>query len=61
MIEQFFEEHRDIRLWKVRLKDRGVDYLKDNKEKMLNMFDNIEVTITKKLRNEISYSADKSQ
>ena len=61
MIEQFFEEHRDIRLWKVRLKDRGVDYLKDNKEKMLNMFDNVEVTLTKKLRNEISYSADKSQ
>lgn len=54
MIEQFFDEHRDIRLWKVRLKDRGVDYLIDNKEKMLNMFDNIEVTITKKLRSEIS-------
>ena len=54
MIEQFFDEHRDIRLWKVRLKDRGVDYLIDNKEKMINMFDNIEVTITKKLRNEIS-------
>lgn len=54
MIEQFFEEHREIRLWKIRLKDRGVDYLMDNKSKMLNLFDNIEVTITKKLRNEIS-------
>ena len=54
MIEQFFEEHREIRLWKIRLKDRGVDYLIDNKSKMLNLFDNIEVTITKKLRNEIS-------
>jgi tetratricopeptide (TPR) repeat protein len=53
MIEQFFEEHREIRLWKIRLKDRGVDYLIDNKIKMLNLFDNIEVTITKKLRNEI--------
>jgi len=54
MIEQFFEEHREIRLWKIRLKDRGVDYLIENKDKMLNLFDNIEVTVTKKLRNEIS-------
>ena len=54
MIEQFFEEHREIRLWKIRLKDRGVDYLVENKNKMLNLFDNIEVTVTKKLRNEIS-------
>ena len=54
MIENFFDEHREIRLWKIRLKDRGEDYLIDNKEKMLVLFDNIEVTITKKLRNEIS-------
>ena len=54
MIEQFFEEHREIRLWKIRLKDRGADYLIENKSKMLNLFDNVEVTITKKLRNEIS-------
>ncbi|MGY5142256.1 MAG: tetratricopeptide repeat protein [Nitrosopumilus sp.] len=62
MIETFFDEHREIRLWSIRLKDRGVDYLIENKEKMLSLFDNVEVTITKKLRNEISnYSADKSQ
>ena len=62
MIENFFDEHREIRLWTIRLKDRGEDYLVDNKEKMLVLFDNIEVTITKKLRNEIAYySADKSQ
>ena len=54
MIEQFFDEHREIRLWKIRLKDRGVDYLIENKGKMLSLFDNIEVTITKKLRSEIS-------
>ncbi len=54
MIENFFDEHREIRLWKIRLKDRGVDYLIENKEKMLVLFDNVEVTITKKLRNEIS-------
>ena len=54
MIENFFEEHREIRLWKIRLKDRGDDYLVENKDKMLVLFDNIEVTVTKKLRNEIS-------
>ena len=61
MIENFFDEHREIRLWKIRLKDRGGDYLIENQEKMLVLLDNIEVTITKKLRNEINYSADKSQ
>jgi len=61
MIENFLDEHREIRLWTIRLKDRGEDYLIDNKEKMLVLFDNIEVSITKKLRNEIAYSADKSQ
>jgi len=54
MIENFFEQHREIRLWKIRLKDRGDDYIVENKEKMLLLFDNMEVTITKKLRNEIS-------
>ncbi|MDH3204647.1 MAG: tetratricopeptide repeat protein [Nitrosopumilus sp.] len=54
MIETFFDEHREIRLWKIRLKDRGEDYLAENKDKMLALFDNIEVTVTKKLRNEIS-------
>jgi tetratricopeptide (TPR) repeat protein len=54
MIENFFDEHREIRLWKIRLKDRGDEYIIENKEKMMNLFDNIEVTITKKLRNEIS-------
>ncbi|MEK0330462.1 MAG: hypothetical protein QQN49_04370 [Nitrosopumilus sp.] len=53
MIEMFLEEHREIRLWKIRLKDRGEDYLVNNNEKMLTLFDNIEVTITKKLRNAI--------
>lgn len=54
MIEQFFEEHREIRLWKIRLKDRGDSYLLDNKQKMLDLFDNIEATVTKKLRNQIA-------
>ena len=54
MIEMFLEEHREIRLWQIRLKDRGEDYLVNNKDKMLTLFDNIEVTITKKLRKEIA-------
>ena len=54
MIEQFFEEHREIRLWKIRLKDKGIDYLRENKQKMINLFDNVEATITKMLRNEVA-------
>ena len=54
MIENFLDEHREIRLWKIRLKDRGEDYLINNKEKMLDLFDNIDAAITKKLRSEIS-------
>lgn len=61
MIEQFFEEHREIRLWKIRLKDRGQDYLIENKDRMLSLFDDVEATITKKLRSQISHSADRSQ
>ena len=49
MIETFFDEHREIRLWKIRLKDRGEDYLIENKEKMLVLFDNIEATVKKNL------------
>ena len=56
MIEQFFEEHREVRLWKIRLKDRGLGYLQENKQKMLNVFDNIEAAVTKQLRNEITPS-----
>ena len=54
MIEQFFEEHREIRLWKIRLEDKGEEFLLDNKQKMLAMFDNIEIVVTKQLRNQIS-------
>lgn len=56
MIEYFFEEHRDIRLYKVRLTDKGSEYLQTNKHKMIDLFDNIEMMITKKLRNEAGQS-----
>lgn len=54
MIENFFDEHREIRLWKIRLKDRGEEYIIENRDKMLVLLDNVEVSITKKLRSEIS-------
>ena len=56
MIEYFFEEHRDIRLFKARLTDKGSEYLQANKQKMIDLMDNIEMMITKKLRNEAAQS-----
>jgi tetratricopeptide (TPR) repeat protein len=54
MIDDYLEEHREIRLIKIRLKDKGVDFLQDNKKKMLAMFDNMEVSVTKKLRSDLA-------
>jgi tetratricopeptide (TPR) repeat protein len=56
MIEYFFEEHRDIRLFKARMVDKGSEYLQANKQKMIDLLDNIEAMITKKLRNESAQS-----
>lgn len=53
MIELYFEEHREIRLWKIRLEDHGAEYLKENGQKMIIVFDNIEVGITKQLRSHV--------
>ena len=52
MIDEYLEEHREIRLFKIRLKDKGIDFLKDHKKKMLAMFDNMEISVTKKLRSD---------
>lgn len=52
MIEHFFEEHRDIRFFRIRLVDKGYEYLQSNKQKMLDLFDHIESQTTKKLRSE---------
>jgi tetratricopeptide (TPR) repeat protein len=54
MIEYFFEEHRDIRLYKIRIKDRGAEYLQENKQKILELFNNMEMNVTKRLRNEVA-------
>jgi len=57
MIEYFFEEHRDIRLFKARLVDKGSEYIQDNKQKMIDLMDNIEMMITKKLRSEATQNS----
>jgi len=54
MIDGFLEEHREVRLFKIRLKDKGIDFLRDNQKKMLAMFDNMEIAVTKKLRSNLT-------
>ena len=56
MIEHFFEEHRDIRFFRIRLADKGYEYLQSNKQKMIDLFDHIESQTTKKLRNETAHN-----
>jgi hypothetical protein len=53
MIEEFLEEHREIRLYKVRLNDKGVDFIIDNKKKMLDFLEDLEIKVTKKLRTSV--------
>ena len=53
MIEEFLEEHREIRLYKIRLNDKGKDFVIDNKRKMLEFFENLEIKVTKKLRTSV--------
>jgi len=54
MIEDFLEEHREIRLFKIRLKDKGLDFLLDNKKKILALLDDMEVSVMKKLRSNLA-------
>ena len=61
MIERFLEEHREMRLWKVRLEDRGEQFLHDNRQKMLDTLDNIEASVTRQMRGEAAHSAERSQ
>ena len=53
MIDDFLEEHREVRLFKIRLKDKGIDFLQDNQKKMLLMFENMEISVTKRLRSDL--------
>jgi tetratricopeptide (TPR) repeat protein len=41
MIEQFFDQHRDLRLFRIRLTDRGQEYLTSHKSEILQLLDDV--------------------
>lgn len=45
MIEQFFDEHRDIRLAQIRLRDKGQEYLNANKAAIMDMLTKIDMKV----------------
>ena len=50
LIESFFEEHRDLRVYQIRMKDRGQDYLNANKGNIIELLSNIEAKVNEKTR-----------
>src|ERR687883_1732424 len=42
MIEQFFDAHRDLRLYKIRLQDRGQEYLNAHKSDLIDLITRID-------------------
>ncbi|MFZ0509973.1 MAG: tetratricopeptide repeat protein [Candidatus Nitrosopolaris sp.] len=45
MIEQFLDEHRDLRLFQIRLKDRGPEYLNSHKPDLIKLMTDIDAKI----------------
>jgi tetratricopeptide (TPR) repeat protein len=45
MIEQFFDEHRDLRLFQIRLRDKGQDYLNSHKSDLMKLLSEIDSKI----------------
>ena len=45
MIEQFFDEHRDLRLFQIRLRDKGQDYLNSHKSDFIKLLSEIDSKI----------------
>lgn len=45
MVEQFFEEHRDLRLYDIRLKDKGQEYLNSHKTEIISILSDIDLKI----------------
>jgi tetratricopeptide (TPR) repeat protein len=45
MIEQFLDDHRDLRLYQIRLKDRGLEYLNSHKTELLKLMEGIDAKI----------------
>ena len=41
MIEQFFDQHRDLRLYQIRLRDKGQEYLDSHKSELTNLLEDI--------------------
>jgi tetratricopeptide (TPR) repeat protein len=45
MIEQFFDEHRDLRLFQIRLKDKGQEYLNSHKPDLIRLLSDIDAKV----------------
>jgi tetratricopeptide (TPR) repeat protein len=45
MLEQFFDAHRDLRLYKIRLQDRGQEYLNAHKSDLIDLITRIDHTL----------------
>jgi tetratricopeptide (TPR) repeat protein len=45
MIEQFFDAHRDLRLFQIRLRDKGQDYLNSHKPDIIRVISDLDVKI----------------
>jgi len=45
MMEQFFDEHRDLRLYKIRLQDRGQEYLNAHQSDLIDLITKIDHTL----------------
>jgi tetratricopeptide (TPR) repeat protein len=45
MIEQFFDQHRDVRLYHIRIKDRGQEYLNSHKADLINLLSEMDVKV----------------
>ena len=45
LVEQFFDEHRDLRLFQIRLKDKGQKYLNSHKSELLNLISEIDLKV----------------
>jgi len=45
MIEQFFDAHRDLRLYKIRLQDKGQEYLNAHKSDLIDLITKIDHSV----------------
>ncbi len=50
LIENFFEEHRDLRVYQLRMKDKGQDYLNASRANIVELLSNIEAKVNEKIR-----------